>query len=84
MSQKVIRIGADDVVHECDGTFLDDGTPCVWTLCGEQKTVSQPRVGLAVTCSKCLHLTIAARIIQSRVCGWGPPDLVSSSLPRSM
>jgi hypothetical protein len=40
--------------------------------------------GAALTCSRCLAIEIAGRILNGNVLARGPPDLLSSSLPGSL
>jgi hypothetical protein len=76
---------SDDIVHACEGTHLEDGTPLVWSVC-----TGEPVIGVwlddedCVTCKRCRTVRAAAHILQNRVLAVGPPDLLSSSLPRSL
>jgi hypothetical protein len=74
----------DGVVHLCDGMILEDGTSITWALCGNDAGKLIAGDGAAVTCSRCLAIEIAGRILNGNVLAWGPPDLLSSSLPGSL
>jgi hypothetical protein len=73
-----------DVGHLYEGMCLEDGTSIAWTLCGIDAGRITTAVGAVVTCKQCQAIETAGRILSGRVLAFGPPDLVSSSLPRSL
>jgi len=83
--QVSVLVGKDGTVHLCDGMHLEDGTSFAWSLC-QRATNSQTLSSDQhyVTCRECRAVRSAERILTGRRLAWGPPDLISSSWPRSM
>jgi hypothetical protein len=72
----------DGVVHPCDGIPLEVGTAITWTVCGNGAGLMNAGDDAAGT--RCRAIQSAGRVINGTVLSCGPPDLVSSSLPRSL
>jgi hypothetical protein len=73
----------NDPLHTCGGTVLDDGQSCV-TMCGKAAEPSDARPTSDVTRQRSFCTMVGERIRSSRILAWGPPELISSSLPRSL
>jgi hypothetical protein len=73
------------LVHECEGMNESEGQAMAWTLC-EGKAARNLHAGdpMDVTCRQCRELRVAAWIQHRPVIGWGPPELHSSSWPKSL
>ena len=73
------------LVHECEGMHEPEGQALTWTLCGGSAAHnSHAGDPSSVTCRRCRDMRAGAWIRQRPVIGWGPPELVSTSWPRSL